>query len=167
MLKKRDLKMFDKFINKVQTLFYLQFFLLIKLPSAYFSGVRLKHIDEDKCFITVPYKWFSRNPFRSTYFACLAMAAEMSTGMLAMGHCYKKSPEVSMLVRRIEANFTKKATGRVTFTCEDGRRIENAINDAILSGKGTTVNAYAYGKDKNGDSVADFIITWSFKSKIA
>jgi Domain of unknown function (DUF4442) len=136
------------------------------LPSAFFSGVRLKHIDENKCFVTVPYKWFSKNPFKSTYFACLSMAAEMSTGVLAMGHCYKKTPQVSMLVRRIEANFVKKATGKVTFTCEDGSRIEKAITDAILSGKGTSINAYTTGVDKNGDTVADFIITWSFKSKI-
>lgn len=161
----RDLRMFDKFTNKMQNPFYMWFFLLTKLPSAFFSGVRLKYINEDKCLVIVPYKWFSKNPFRSTYFACLAMAAEMSTGVLAMGHCYKKNPQVSMLVRRMEANFTKKATGKVTFTCDDGARIEKAINDAILSGKSTTVNAYTYGKDKDGEAVADFVVTWSFKSK--
>ena len=74
---RRDLTMFDKFMYKVQNPFYIMFFLFTKLPSAYFSGVRLRHIDENKCFVTVPYKWFSKNPFKSTYFACLAMAAEM------------------------------------------------------------------------------------------
>jgi hypothetical protein len=157
--------MFDKFARKLRNPFYMWFFLFTKLPSAFFSGVRLMYITEDKCLVTVPYKWFSKNPFRSTYFACLAMAAEMSTGVLAMAHCYKKNPQVSMLVRRMESNFTKKATGTITFTCDDGIRIENAINNAILSGKSTSVNAYAYGKDRDGESVADFMVTWSFKSK--
>ncbi len=163
---RRDLKMFDKFMYKVQNPFYIFIFLLTKLPSAYFSGVRLRHIDENKCHVTVPYKWFSKNPFKSTYFACLAMAAEMSTGVLAMGHCYKKTPHVSMLVSRLEATFTKKATGRITFVCEDGERIETAINNAIQYGKSTTINAHTSGKDKNGDTVASFIVTWSFRAKI-
>ena len=66
-------------------------FLLTKLPSAYFTGVRIKEVDAKKCVTTVPYKWFSKNPFRSTYFASLAMAAEMSTGALALAHLYKEN----------------------------------------------------------------------------
>jgi hypothetical protein len=33
----------------------------------------------------------SQNPFRSTYFACLSMAAEMSTGALALGIYIKEN----------------------------------------------------------------------------
>src|SRR4051812_20355792 len=78
-------------------------FLLSKLPSAYFTGVRVKDANEKKCITTVPYKWFSKNPFRSTYFASLAMAAEMSTGALALAHLYKRKPSVSMLLVKLEA----------------------------------------------------------------
>src|SRR5215207_4855643 len=84
-------------------------FLLSSLPSAYFSGVRVKEIDEKKCVVSVPYKWFSKNPFRSTYFACLSMAAEMSTGALAMACLYKRVPAVSMLVISVNSNYIKKA----------------------------------------------------------
>jgi Domain of unknown function (DUF4442) len=162
----RDLRMFDKFTTRINNPFYLRFFLITKLPSAYFSGVRLKYNDENKCITTVPYKWFSKNPFKSTYFACLSMAAEMCTGVLAMGHVYKKDPQVSMLVRKIEGNFLKKATGRTTFTCEDGQRIESAIKEAMASGKSVFVNTYASGLDKDGETIAEFIISWSFKAKI-
>ena len=93
------------------------------------------------------------------------MGAEMSTGVLAMGHIYKKEPAVSMLVTKIEGNFFKKATGIVTFISEDGRRIATMINEAISSGKSTSLNTYATGKDKEGDTVAEFVITWSFKIK--
>src|ERR1700712_3960414 len=86
-------------------------FLFSKVPSAYFSGVRVKDLDGFNCIVTVAYKWFSQNPFKSTYFACLAMAAEMSTGALAMAHTYKSKPAVSMLVTNLEANFMKKAAG--------------------------------------------------------
>lgn len=83
-------------------------FLFAKLPSAYFAGVRLRHITEENCKVSVPFKWFSQNPFRSTYFACLSMAAEMSTGALGMAHVYKLSPAVSMLVVKTEAEYFKR-----------------------------------------------------------
>jgi hypothetical protein len=59
-------------------------FMLQKLPAAYFSGVRVREIRPEYARVSVPYRWFSQNPFRSTYFACLSMAAEMSTGLLGM-----------------------------------------------------------------------------------
>ena len=93
------------------------------------------------------------------------MAAEMSTGVLAMGHIFKKDPEVSMLVTKIEGNFFKKATGQVTFISEDGRRIATMIKEAMASGKSVSVNTYSTGKNKAGETVAEFVITWSFKVK--
>lgn len=136
-----------------------------KLPAAYFSGVRVRYIDENKCAVTVPFKWFTRNPFKSTYFACLSMAAEMSTGVLAMGHIFKKDPAVSMLVTKLEGNFFKKATGTVTFISEDGRRIAAMVREAMSSGKSVSVNTYSTGKNKAGETVAEFVVTWSFKVK--
>ena len=93
------------------------------------------------------------------------MAAEMSTGVLAMGHIFKKDPEVSMLVTKIEGNFFKKATGTVTFISEDGKRIASMVTEAMASGKSTSVNTYSTGKNKEGETVAEFVITWSFKVK--
>jgi len=77
--------------------------------------------------VSIPFKWFSQNPFRSTYFACLSMAAEMSTGALALGHLYKRKPTVSMLVVKTEGEYFKKAVGRTYFTCEDGAAIQSAV----------------------------------------
>jgi hypothetical protein len=97
------------FIKTINHPFKFRLFLLTKLPSAYFAGVRVREASESRCVVTVPYKWFSRNPFRSTYFACLSMAAEMSTGALAMAHLYKRKPAVSMLVTKVESSYHKKA----------------------------------------------------------
>ena len=140
-------------------------FLFAKLPSAFFSGVRIKDIDETKCIVTVPYKWFSQNPFRSTYFACLAMAAEMSTGTLGLMHVYKRAPAVSMLVINLEANYFKKATDVTTFTCLDGSAIQQTIENAITNGEAQTIKAKSVGVNEAGETVAEFFITWSFKKK--
>src|SRR3954465_13085663 len=121
----------NAFIQLVKHPVKFRMFLFSKLPAAFFSGVRLKYADEEKCEVIIPYKWFTKNPFRSTYFACLSMAAELTTGVLAMAHVYKKKPAVSMLVTGIEGKFYKKATGLSFFTCADGEKISDTISTAI------------------------------------
>jgi hypothetical protein len=140
-------------------------YLLSKLPSAFFAGVRIKDIEEKKCIVTVPYKWFSRNPFRSTYFACLSMAAEMSTGALCLLHLYKRKPPVSMLVVKVESEYFKKAKGKTTFTCEDGEMIKNVINESVATGEAKIVRARSTGISDEGQLVAEVYVTWSFKPK--
>ena len=122
-----------QFLQLINSPIKFRLFLLSKLPAAFISGVRVRSADENKCVVTVPYKWLSQNPFKSTYFACLSMAAEMSTGVLAMAHIYKRNPPVSMLVLKVEGSFMKKAVGRTTFTCEEGQLIRQTIEDAIIS----------------------------------
>ncbi len=147
--------------------FKFKLFLLTKLPAAYFSGVRVVMADESKAVVSIPYKKFTTNPFKSTYFACLSMAAEMSTGLLAMAHTYKSTPPVSMLVVKSEGVFFKKAIGLTTFTCEDGKAIKYAIEETKLSGEGTTVTAKSIGRDIDEHVIAEFTFTWSFKRKQA
>lgn len=89
----------------------------------------------------------------------------MSTGLLGLMHIYQRKPAVSMLVVKLEANYYKKATGKTYFTCEDGDKIVAAIDGSIASGEGKTVTAKSTGKNEAGELVAEFFITWSFKSK--
>ena len=140
-------------------------YLFAQIPSAFFSGIRIREIDETHSVVTVPYTWFSKNPFRSTYFACLSMAAEMSTGALAMSHVYKRQPPISMLVVSAEANYFKKATGLTRFQCTDGLVIKTAIEQALSTGEGQTIKTRSLGTNTAGEAIAEFFITWSFKLK--
>lgn len=153
------------FFHLIRNPLKARLFLLANLPSAFFSGLRIPEADETQCAVTIPYRWFTRNPFRSTYFACLSMAAEMSTGVLAMAHCYKRLPPVSMLVVHTEAAYFKKATGLTRFVCTDGPAIKAAVEKAIATGEATTIKARSLGANTNGDRIAEFFITWSFKVK--
>jgi hypothetical protein len=155
----------NKFLQLINNRFKFNLFLFSKLPSAFFSGVCVQFADENKCVVTVPYKWFSQNPFKSTYFACLSMAAEMSTGVLGLAHIHKRTPAVSMLVVNISGNFIKKAVGKTSFVCNDGLIIKQAIEAAIFHGEGKTVIAKSTGTNEQGEVVAEFLITWSFKAK--
>ncbi len=138
-------------------------FMLMKLPSAFFCGVRLRQISTESTVVSVPFKWLSQNPFRSIYFACQAMAAEMSTGLLALGNVYRRNPQVSMLVTGIHAVFHKKADRRIFFTCSDGAGFKRMIDEAIATGEGVKFSAKSIGKTADGELVSEFTIEWSFR----
>ncbi len=157
----------EAYIRLMTSYWRFRFFLFWKLPAAFFSGVRIRSLDPARCEATVPYKWFSQNPFRSTYFACLAMAAELSTGALSMAHLYKRVPAVSMLVVKMEAEYGKKATGITVFTCEEGLALKAAIEAAVQSGTGQQLTVTTTGRNEKGEEIARFRITWSFKAKQA
>jgi hypothetical protein len=155
----------NEFLNLVNHPFKFRLYLFFKLRAAFFSGIKIRACTKEKCITSVPYKWLTQNPFRSTYFASLAMAAEMSTGALALSNTYKSDPAVSMLVTKMEANYFKKATGITFFTCEEGQQIENAVIEACKSGEGKIITIQSLGKNKGGELIAEFWFTWSFKPK--
>ncbi len=156
---------FHQFKRLMKHRLKFRIFLLTRLPAAFFAGLRIREFDENKCMVSLPYKWMTKNPFRSTYFASLSMAAEMSTGSLAMGQVYKRNPPVSMLIVKNEAEYFRKATGRTYFTCEDGLLFQQTAEEAIATGEAKTLRARSSGKNKNGELVAEFYFTWSFKVK--
>ena len=155
----------NDFLKLANHPFKFGMYLFYRLPAAFFSGVRVREIDEEKCITSVPFKWLTQNPFRSTYFASLAMAAEMSTGTLALSNVYKRTPPVSMLLTKMEAAYFKKATKIIFFTCEQGIEIASIVSEAIQTGEGKSIVAKSTGRNTNGDIVAEFLFTWSFRSK--
>jgi len=140
-------------------------FLLFKIPSAYFSGVRVKEITEDKVVATVKHKWRNQNPFNSMYWAVQGMASELTTGVLVMKHIADSKRKISMLVTHQEADFYKKAKGVISFSCNDGQEIKNAVLQTIETGKGQTIELQSDGYNENGDKVSSFTYTWSIKIK--
>ncbi len=136
------------------------------LPMAFLAGIRVKEFSEEQSVLTIKFSWLTQNPFRSIYFACLAMAAEISTGLLVMNGIYESKPAVSMLVTKNQATFFKKAVGKISFTCLDGKMIADAIDTAKKSSEGVVVEVKSIGVDEAGDTVAEFIFTWSLKAKV-
>lgn len=140
-------------------------YLLKNLPAAFFSGLKIVQANPEVCAVSIHFKWLTQNPFRSTYFASLSMAAELSTGVLAMAHVFRRKPAVSMLVTNIEGKFHKKATGLTVFECRQGEAIRNTIAAATDLKTPQEIKAHSVGKNREGEVVAEFWITWSFKVK--
>ena len=155
----------EAFFKLIRNPFLFRFFLLTRLPAAFLAGIRLELITPERAVVKLRYQFLTKNPFRSTYFACLGMAAEMSTGLLAMAHLYKRKPPISMLVVRIESQFFKKATGITRFTCEQGQALAAAIQKAVETGQSVELLVTSSGFNEQDIEVARFLITWSFKRK--
>ena len=132
---------------------------------AYIAGIRVKGLSDSKAITTVKFGWLTQNPFRSMYFACQAMAAEMSTGLLVLNAIYNSPPSISMLIVQNKATYFKKAIGKITFTCNDGNHITEIIAKVKQGEEGITTDLKSVGVDEQGDIVAEFIFTWSLKAK--
>ena len=140
-------------------------FNLIKLPLAYLGGVRVRSISDKEVVVTIKHRWMNQNPFNSMFWAAQGMAAEMPTGVLVMKAIKDSKRKVSMLVTHQEAQFFKKATGRITFTCKGGEEIRDAIQKSIETGEGQVIVLTSEGVNKDGVVVSSFQFHWSLRVK--
>lgn len=143
----------------------INWFLLAKLPSAFFTGVRVKVLESNKAVTTVKHRWINQNPFQSMYFAVQCMASELSTGILVIQKIQDSGKKISMLVTHQTGTFTKKAKGRIYFTCHDGQKIDKALQETLTTGEGQTFDLHSIGVNEEGDPVASFTYQWSVKLK--
>ena len=154
------------FQQKMLNPFFFKLFLFLKLPMAFLAGINLKELSDNRTVLQMKYKYLNKNPFGSIYFACLSMAGELASGMLASSITYKSNPRISMLVVGVDINFTKKAIGTIFFECDQGKEILATIQKSIASGEGKTIDVLTVAKNDRGVVVAEFLIKWSFKVKI-
>jgi len=143
----------------------INIFLLFKLPAAFICGVRVRKIDREQCIVGIKHRWINQNPFKSMYFAAQAMAAELSTGALVMDQVKKSGKSISMLVANNRSSFSKKATGRILFTCNDGGLIQEAIRKTVSNGEGQTFWMKSIGTNSKGEPVSEMDFEWSIRLK--
>jgi hypothetical protein len=135
------------------------------LPLAAFAGLRVVQLDERACAVRLPGGWRTQNPFRSTYFAAQAMAAEMSTGAPALVLLRDAAASIAMLVVGLRVSYGKKLVGAGVFSFEDVAGMRAAIERAAAGDEPQLFAARSVGRGPNGEVVAEFEISWSFKRR--
>jgi len=155
----------EKLRSRMLSPLLMRGFMLTKLPLALVAGLRVRELDRERCVVTVPYGWRTTNPFRSTYFAALSMAAEMSTGAAGLMATELAPQPVALLIVNLEASFGKKATALTAFTCEDGAKAFAAVAETLRTGEAATARLESVGRMPDGTEVARFAFTWSFKKR--
>lgn len=159
-----QLPVVKKMVKDLNTPWKMWLYFFTKLPSCLYWGVRVKKVTHLKGEVTIPLSRRTQNPFKSIYFAAQTGAAELSTGLLA-AIAIKGQRKTSMLITHVEAEFVKKATGLITFTCEQGDQIIAAVEQALITEKGQVVRVTSVGRNEAGQEVSRIHFTWSFKVK--
>ena len=138
----------------------LSFFIL---PAAWICGVRVDSTDQDSCVVRVKHRWINQNPFKSLFWAVQAMAAEMAGGLLLMNKINKSGQSIAMLLVGSSSVFTKKATGKILFTYDQGEHLDKLIIDAVTTKLPQTITIKTKGVNEKGDVVSEFSFDWSIK----
>ncbi len=152
------------FLRMTRSPWRMRYFMFNLLPAAWFMGLGVQECTAERAVIRLPYGWRSRNPFKSTYFAAQCAAGEMSTGLLGTA-ALQDYPPVSMLVRHIEAEFMKKASATLLFTCDQGAEVQAVIRKAIETGEAQTIRMASVGRLPDGVEASRIWVEWSFKKK--
>lgn len=129
------------------------------------SGIKLIQLDEEKSVSEVPFRWCNKNPFNSMYFAVQSMAAELSTAAPVMLALKGSDADIALIIVDLKADFAKKAQSKITFTCMEYDKIYNAVTQLKQADDTATVNVKTIGRDIDGNEVATFYFTWSFKRR--
>ena len=138
---------------------------IAKLPMAFLTGLKIEQINESKSITSVKFGYLTKNPYRSTYFAVLSMAAELSTGLLANLYAMGIKPIIALIITKLNASFIKKAIGTTTFVCEDGQKFQEAVEILHTQSCPAEVKSKSTGMNESGEIVAEFEIYWSFKQR--
>jgi hypothetical protein len=166
-----DFRFDEKNIRFVQRVlnnwFFFKIMIFFRAPLDFITGTRIKTLNKHSCEVSVPYRWLNKNPFRSTFWAVLGMAAEMSTGVLVMMYTYRLKPSIAIIVGNCTGEFIIKATDRTTFVCNDGKRVAATVKKAIQTGEPQEVVCKTVGYSQAGEEVARFTFTWKMKRREA
>ena len=140
-------------------------FVFLKLHSAFLCGVRLMSLTTERAVVTVTLNFLNKNPFKIIFWAVQGMAAEVATGAIILSEVRSSTVPISMLVTRNEAEFLKKAKGKITFTCTDVALVKNQFAKHLQSETGTRFWMQSEGVDEQGEVVSRFRFEWSVKAK--
>jgi len=155
----------NKFRSSFLSPFKQKIYYLKSLPMGFVSGIRLTQLDEEISVATVPNRWLNKNPFNSMYFAVQSMAAELSTAAPVMMAVKGVDASIALIIVDIKSEFLKKAQSKISFSCKEYAVINSAVTCLKQAGDSGAVTVRTEGKDVDGDVVAVFYFTWSFKRR--
>ena len=162
---KRLLKIIPKNIQATVLLRYFGFF---KIPLLYFVRPSVIELTDTRAVVKVPLRRKTGNHLRSMYFGALTIGADCAAGLIAMKLIRNSKENISLIFKRMEAEFLKRAEGDVYFICDQGRDIASLVTAASQSTARVElpVSVVAMVPDRLGEEpVAQFTLVLSLKKR--
>lgn len=135
------------------------------LPMVFFAGIRVVQCDEHLCEVRLRYSWLVRNPFRSTFWAVLGMAAELATGALLVAFTRNQTPKVSFILVAEQGNFFKKGRGRMRFICNHSGKVRQAVLTAMQDHEKHEIKLPVRALNADGELIAEMEFTWVLQQR--
>jgi acyl-coenzyme A thioesterase PaaI-like protein len=157
----------EKVLKMVQRLKHpLKFglYTMSQLPIMWFAGARVLELTEKEVAVKLPFRWSTKNPFNSVYFAAQMGAAELSTGLAVLLPA-RYYGNISMLVTGAKSSFLKKASTDVRFVFSEAQFAAEEVYKAIKTGQSRSFDLKTIGYDTKGDIVMEAIFNWSVKQR--
>ena len=152
---------------KMRASLEILYFGLTKVPMILYVRPSVVEISVERVVVKVPLKRRTRNHLGAMYFGALAVGADCTAGILAMGRIRQRSEPISLVFKDLKAAFLRRAEGDVYFTCTQGQEISALVSKAAESDERVElpVQVVATVPDVSDEPVASFSLTLSLKKK--
>ena len=141
-------------------------FFVFKIPFLIPCLPRLSMLNNERCVLKIPLYFMTKNHLGSMYFGALMVGVDLACGLLAFHHIRHVDEPVSIVFKDVQAQFLKRAEGRVRFECVEGQQVAAMIAKTIKTGdrvsEGIVVKGY---DDVSNECVVDYVITLSVRVK--
>lgn len=136
------------------------------LPMGFLSGMRIAQLDDELCEVHLRYSWLIKNPFRSTFWAVLGMAAEMSTGALLVSYTRNQPQRVSFILIENEAKYYKKGRGKMRFICNYSAQVKQIIQKAISDVEKHEIQLPVSVLNASGELISEMSFKWMVQQRV-
>jgi len=151
--------------EQIRHTIYLRYFGLTKIPLLFYVRPSVVEKSDERVIIKIPLSRRTKNHQGSMYFAALAIGADCSVGLLAVELINRQKQRISFIFKDFNAEFYRRATADVFFSCDQGREIAELVEKARLSTERVELplNAIAAEATETDEPVARFRLTLSLK----
>lgn len=160
----------NKFPTPLRENIFLSYWCYFKTPMAAYCRPKVIEQTNQKLIVEIKLRRRVNTEFNSMFFAALATGFDITSGMLVQNTFFDKYPDrhISIVQKEAKINCLKRADGDVYFVSDDGIKVTDALEKAILTKErinvDVNVNAYVH-KQSMTDPVATAIMTVSMKSR--
>jgi acyl-coenzyme A thioesterase PaaI-like protein len=145
----------------------LRTFGFLKIPMLAYVCPKVVELSDQKAAVQIPLSRKTKNHLNSMYFGALSVGADCAGGLLASYWIRKRGKPVVLVFKDFKAEFLKRPTGDVLFSCSQGELIRDTVDLAIKTGErhNCPMEIVATVPSQGPEPVAKFILTLSLKLK--
>jgi hypothetical protein len=125
-------------------------------------------LNEKECEAKIPLNFITKNHLGSMYFGVLAMGADLACGLMGMEAIRRSGKKLTLIFKDFKAEFFKRAESDVHFFCNEGKKIQKQVKEAIETGERVNRTYHVLAttpKVSRGEPVARFEMTLSLRVK--